>query len=236
MDFKVLEPERNLLAQRVVSCEQLRRELAERSGLRVDLTLTRNRVSLASIRFAGERHARLRLHESFLQAPEDIRAALAAYLRSRMRKHWFTICAYARTISVPAPVHAVACHTKGRVYDLARLADEVNAAYFEGKLACRVGWGRRGGGRMTGRSIRYGSCNMGSRLIRIHPALDDQRVPVDFLRYILYHEMLHLVIPPEYQAGRRIDHPVAFRRVERQFPDFIKHKATAKALLRTLAT
>lgn len=235
MDLNVGKPGANLLGQRAAGCEQMRRVLAERSGLRVDMTLTRNRVSMASIRFVSERHARLRLHESFLRAPDTVQDALVGYLRTRRKKHWHAICAYARTISVPAPVRMTPCHTRGCVYDLAMLAAEVNTAYFGGKLDCRVGWGKRGRV-MRGRSIRYGSCNVGSRLIRIHPLLDDTRVPVDFVRYILYHEMLHLVIPPEYQAGRRMDHPVTFRRMERLFPAFEKHKLTAKALLRELAT
>jgi predicted SprT family Zn-dependent metalloprotease len=235
MDFKVVEPGANLLAQRAAACEQMRWILAERSGLRVDMTLTRNRTSMASIRFVSERHARLRLHESFVRSPDTVQDALVGYLRTRRKKYWHTICAYARTISVPAPARITPCHTRGCVYDLSMLAEEVNTTYFDGKLDCRVGWGKRGRV-MGGRSIRYGSCNVASRLIRIHPLLDDTRVPVDFVRYILYHEMLHLVIPPEYQGGRRMDHPVAFRRMERQFPDFGTHKLTAKALLRVLAT
>jgi len=234
MDFKVIEPVENSLAQRAHVCEQMRRGLSERSGMRVDLTLTRNRVSMASIRFMSERHARLRLHESFVRAPDVVQSALVGYLRSRRKQHWATICSYARVIPTYAPARPVPCHTRGRVYDLALLAQEVNARHFGGDLHCRVGWGKRGQ-RTTGRSIRYGSCNVDSRLIRIHPLLDDARVPVDFVRYILYHEMLHLVIQPVSQAGRRIDHPAAFRRMERQFPDFGRHKATAKALLRILS-
>jgi len=34
-------------------------------------------------------------------------------------------------------------------------------------------------------------------MIRINPALDQPFVPLWFLRYVLYHEMLHSVVPDE---------------------------------------
>ncbi len=234
MDFRVSEASDNPIRARLRACEHFRRVLSEGSGMRVDLTLTRNRVSMASIRFVHEGHARLRLHESFVHAPDDVQGALVGYLRSRRKKYWSSICGYAREIPVTAPARQAPCHTQGRVYDLAVLAAEINERYFEGSLVYRVGWGRRGSN-STGRSIRYGSCNVETRLIRIHPFLDDERIPADFVRYILYHEMLHLVVPPVMQGGRRIDHPAAFRRLERQFPDFQRHKEMAKALLRERA-
>jgi len=235
MDFRVLGGGGdNPIRARMRACEHFRRVLSERSGLRVELTLTRNRVSMAAVRFVGERHAQVRLHEAFVEAPEAVLLALAGYLRSRRRKYWVVVCDYARSIVVAPPARVVPCHTRGRVYDLAALADAVHQQYFGGRLEFRVGWGRRGrwGG---GRSIRYGSCNVASRLIRIHPLLDDTRVPEDFVRYILYHEMLHLVIPPEMCGRRRMDHPLAFRQRERHFPDIARHRQTAKALLHLLA-
>ena len=202
--------------------------------MRVEVTFTRNRVSMASIRFVREGYARLRLHESFMHAPEDVQAALVGYLRTRRQKYWSSICGYARQIRVPAPPRSIPCYAKGRVYDLAALAQAVNDEYFDGRLTYRVGWGRRGGHSKC-RSIRYGSCNVETRLIRIHSFLDDNRIPAGFVRYILYHEMLHLVVPPVVREGRRIDHPAAFRRLERQFPDFQRHKELATLLLRERA-
>lgn len=223
----------NPLASRALACESFRRVLAERSGLRVELVLTRNRVSMASVRFLREGYVRLRLHEAFREAPDTVQRALVAYLRTRRREHWHVICDFSRTIPVRPPLQPVACHTSGRVYDLAHLAAEVHATFFAGGLDFRVGWGRRGGVGM-GRSIRYGSCNPETGLIRIHPLLDDARVPEDFIRYILFHEMLHLVIPPQLEGGRRVDHPVAFRKRERTFPGFSGHKRLARELLRIL--
>jgi len=56
------------------------------------------------------------------------------------------------------------------------------------------------------------------RVIRINPALDQPFVPPWFLRYVLYHEMLHSVVPDEtLSRNRRRVHTEEFNRREREF-------------------
>jgi hypothetical protein len=57
-------------------------------------------------------------------------------------------------------------------------------------------------------------------LIRIHPALDQSWVPRYFVEYIVYHEMLHHVIPMPERNGRRQLHTPEFRARERAFAHF----------------
>ena len=58
-------------------------------------------------------------------------------------------------------------------------------------------------------------------MIRINPALDQPFVPLWFLRYVLYHEMLHSVVPDEMLSrSRRRVHTEEFNRRERKFPDY----------------
>ena len=58
-------------------------------------------------------------------------------------------------------------------------------------------------------------------MIRIHPLLDQPFVPRWFLEYVLYHEMLHSVVPDETNsAGRRRIHTAEFYRRERAFPRY----------------
>jgi hypothetical protein len=74
---------------------------------------------------------------------------------------------------------------------------------------------RRGG---RGRTIRFGSYIAEHDLIRIHPALDAPWVPRFFVESIVYHEMMHAVIPIAKDAsGRRCIHSSEFRRREREF-------------------
>jgi hypothetical protein len=58
-------------------------------------------------------------------------------------------------------------------------------------------------------------------VIRIHPLLDQPFVPRWFLEYVLYHEMLHSVVPEETDAaGRRRVHTEEFYRREKAFPRY----------------
>ena len=55
-------------------------------------------------------------------------------------------------------------------------------------------------------------------MIRIHPLLDAPFVPTWFLEYVVYHEMLHAVVPEEIdEHGRRRVHTREFYRRERKF-------------------
>jgi hypothetical protein len=67
------------------------------------------------------------------------------------------------------------------------------------------------------------------RLIRVHPILDRPWVPRYFVSYIVYHEMLHHVIPQSQGSGRRMLHPPIFQARERLFRDFDRALAWEKA-------
>jgi predicted metal-dependent hydrolase len=70
------------------------------------------------------------------------------------------------------------------------------------------------------RSIKLGSYCARDRLIRVHPRLDDPSVPRFFVEYVVYHEMLHHVLPPDVRGGRRQLHDARFKRMERAFPRY----------------
>ncbi len=224
------------------AAEQLRRYLSEAGRCRVDLTPTRNRVSMISVVFVNDGHARIRLHEQFLAAPPPVRDALAAYLRSRRRREWKAVADYARRIPVQAAGTTVPAlrplSARGNVHDLSRIAADVNACFFGGRIRCRIGWGdrrRRPARRRTrSRSIRYGSWSVPTRTVRIHPLLDDVRVPRAFVAYIVFHEMLHAAVPGEQRADRRVDHGPVFRQLEGRYPDIARMREMARDLLPVL--
>ena len=72
----------------------------------------------------------------------------------------------------------------------------------------------------TRRTIKLGSYSAVERLIRVHPVLDKPWVPCHRSPYILYHEMLHHVIPASQGTGRRMLHPPLFVARERLFRDY----------------
>ena len=113
---------------------------------------------------------------------------------------------------------------EGRHFDLQRIFKQLNETYFNGRLrGYKVEWGRRRKQRPKDYFI-FGTIQEEDRVIRINPQLDQSFVPSWFLRYILYHEMLHSVIPDEELGnGRRRVHTEEFNRRERQYRGY--HRA-----------
>jgi hypothetical protein len=107
---------------------------------------------------------------------------------------------------------------EGKHFDLRQIFDALNERYFRGRLrGYKVVWGRRRKHRPREYFI-FGTIQEEDRVIRINPLLDQLFVPLWFLRYVLYHEMLHSVVPDETgPGGRRRVHTEEFNRRERQF-------------------
>jgi len=204
--------------------EALRLELEKRSACRIMLTITNNTSNLMSVTVApGGGHAKLRLHHMFLDAPEEIRIALAHWVRHpRSRKYGDCFRSFIAQRnhqirkSQPAPARII---TRGTVYDLKSIFDELNASFFNSTVEAAISWGKGSSGPM--RSIRFGSYYEATRLIRIHPRLDQAFVPFFVVRYIVYHEMLHAHLGvSRNENGRRQIHPRRFKVMESSFPDY----------------
>ena len=110
---------------------------------------------------------------------------------------------------------------EGRYFDLQRIFADLNQRYFRNRLrGYEVKWGRRRKHRPKEYFI-FGSIQEEDRVIRINPLLDQPFVPGWFLRYVLYHEMLHSVVPDEPAGrGRRRVHTEEFNRREQKFPGY----------------
>lgn len=217
-------------AERLRLAEQLRAELSRQSGIQVQLRINDNVSTMMTVRHVhGARAARLNLHHMFLDAPPAVVAALAHWVRHpRSRKHADLFNEYirARRDRIAAkPARPARIVTDGHCHDLQRLYDEVNAEHFGGRIEAVITWGNfPSPGRR--RSIRLGSYAPGDRVIRIHPHLDAAYVPEWFVRYIVFHEMLHAHLGiAELPSGRRAVHPPAFRRIEESYPDHARAAA-----------
>jgi hypothetical protein len=115
---------------------------------------------------------------------------------------------------------------QGRYFNLRAVFNKLNASYFGNKLkGYTVVWGRRRKQRPR-ESIVFGTIQEEDRIIRIHPLLDRSFVPQWFLEYVMYHEMLHAVVPDRYdEQGRRQIHHEGFYERERKFRWFRRAKA-----------
>ncbi len=104
----------------------------------------------------------------------------------------------------------------GDVFDLAGLFENLNQTYFGGALQVRqLGWSPVRSAR------RLGHYDPAHDAIVLSRRLDNPLVPEYVVRFVLYHEMLHLHfgdLPPDASGRRRI-HSAAFRRAEKRHPD-----------------
>ncbi|HWM93189.1 MAG TPA: hypothetical protein VN493_20665 [Thermoanaerobaculia bacterium] len=212
--------------------ELLRRLNRLSSGRLRSLTLTDNRRTILSVRpapAADRTRLELRIHHSFLEAPEDVLRAVADFVDSKkgserarqalnlIREH------FSRHKGAAGRVRRPVLRSAGCVLDLREIVDDLNRRYFEGRLSAEVTWGRATGaaGRVCRRgrtaSLQLGSYSYEDNLIRVHRVLDNPDVPRYVVEAVVHHELLHADMPPEVRNGRRFFHTPEFRQRERQF-------------------
>lgn len=211
---------------------ELQHELVRLTGTRIQLMITDNSRTVMSMtpdRASGG--VRVRLHRMFLDADAYVVRAVAAWVRHpKSRAGTEAIDAFIRENRHrmrKKPRRVVMTQPCGAHFDLQRLFDEINAKYFENAITAAITWGKRGNGaRRRQRSIRFGSYTVEDNLIRLHPALDCAFVPEYFVRYIVFHEMLHARLGiEESETGRRRIHTREFVRIERAYPDYVRARA-----------
>ncbi|QXE27398.1 M48 family metallopeptidase [Chlamydia buteonis] len=120
-------------------------------------------------------------------------------------------------------------YTPGKVYNLEKIYQDLNLRLFEGFLNLKIGWFGR---ERSGSALRavLGSYHEEEKLIRIHRSLDSDDIPLFFMEYIIYHEMVHSVVPLEYSpSGRTIFHGKKFKECEKRFPLYESAIAWEKA-------
>ena len=86
----------------------------------------------------------------------------------------------------------------GETYDLEKMFAKLNRGYFGGELTKpTITWSQRRTRRILGHHDRVYDT------ITISKTLDSLDVPEWFVKYILYHEMLHIKHPARLINGRR---------------------------------
>ena len=195
-----------------------------RVAMRVD---PRPRIEITHLPglYRGFRHGediRMAFSEGFLMAPPGVITSLVkvALPYTRKKPHQTAIHAYAETPAfrnrlleveqaggaVPAP------RTAGRTHDLADVFRSVNRDYFDNRLAMpRIQWNH------ISTLREFGRFEPATDTIVLSRRLDAPDVPEVVVAYVLYHELLHLVLGARREGSRRRYHTRAFRRAEQRF-------------------
>jgi hypothetical protein len=205
----------------------LERRLRSRFEARVEVQIHDNTHTMVTYH-RGRGYWRLRLHHMFLAATDEILTALAGYVRfsdsaSSLQLDQFIEQNRAFIRKVPPAVlrRRLRIDPKGDHHDLEQIYGELNRRYFRNRVDATITYGPPPRTRRPRKSIKMGSYSADSKVIRIHPALDQQRVPRYFVEWIVFHEMLHHVHPTRRRSdGRRCVHTPEFLEHERRFHHF----------------
>jgi hypothetical protein len=198
-------------------------------GLR--LTLTDNHYNIVAVRRDPSTYV-VRLHRIFAGAEPRLVRAVARYVVHNDRRASGVLGEFIERhehiISrAPRRPRLVKLRAAGRVYDLNDIFDRLNRQYFEGTLQAQITWGPAVF-RAQQRSIKMGSFSVEDRIIRVHPALDRAEVPLFFVEWIVFHEMLHGRHEIRRSGRRRCFHPPEFLAQEREFADYQRASAWEK--------
>ena len=187
----------------------------------VELSVTDNRRRMVTRTQAGET-LRVRAHMMFLDAPDKVLDALVDYVVNGDRPASALLGEFIHAnsfrIRASRPL-AGPLRTRGRVHDLSAIVADISDRYFESAITDVLAvWGRRTAPRGRKRAtIKLGSYSAAERLVRVHPVLDAEWVPRYFVSYIVFHELLHHVVPAVRLGGHSVLHPPEFVRRERTF-------------------
>ncbi len=206
--------------------QQLEKILRRVFSKRILLAITDNRRTMVAAREVPS-GMWVGVHHMFLDADPFTQHALGRYLRYADRAASSVVDAYieANQQRIRPPKRLNTIRTRGRKHDLASIFNQVNDKYFQGMVDATVTWGRQARRADKQRdSIKLGTYCADRKLIRIHPTLDRSWVPRYFVEYVVFHEMLHHMIPMPVRGGRRDLHSQEFRDSEQ------RHRQYARAL------
>lgn len=199
---------------------KFQREIEARCGKKLKLKINNNRATMLSVRWEPDR-THVSMHRMFLEAPKNVMAELACYLRRKSKTPSPVVKAFIEQgIRKLDYSDQLKVNTLGSVYNLERLYEQINNQYFDGKVKLKITW--YGKPISTKRNkITFGLYSEPQKLIKIHRMLDSLSVPDYVVKFVIYHEMLHHVCPAHVDdKGTLHMHDKAFKKREEQYQYF----------------
>jgi len=200
----------------------LKDQLQKLTGRDLCLIITDNATSMLSVRKKAE-NITVRLHKMFLHAGTDVCLEVADFIK-KGRSNGQNIRSFIRQnrylLKKKSPVK-LKSRVAGENYCLQSIYDSLNSEYFDGAISASITWGKSSSQKRV-RMRTMGSYNAETNSIRINLLLDKKTVPVYFLEFVVYHEMLHAYLGIKTRNGRRSIHSREFRLHEKKFRDYEK--------------
>lgn len=108
----------------------------------------------------------------------------------------------------------LSCNTIEAVYDLQDVFDTVNREYFNNELSAVLRWGRLTSG-VSYQMTRKATDGTTIQIITIAGCYNHHNVPRFAIEAVMFHEMLHIKIPPYKKNGRNVIHSPEFKTAEK---------------------
>lgn len=182
----------------------------------VEIVITKNIFSVFSVK-RNDKKIIVRLSSIFITADDSIIKELALFALNRQpiskNVRYFL---KQQTAPYRKTDRNIAIKHEGKHFDLIEIYNRLNDEYFGNRLNVKITWGKTSKRRKV-RTRQLGNYNENYKLIRINPVLDKETVPLFYLEYVVYHEMLHADIGIKNVNGRRQIHNKEFKEKERQF-------------------
>jgi len=205
------------------------REIEYTAKKKVKLKVNDNHSTMLSVRW-GRDCTFVSMHRIFLDAPQNIMDALACHISTENSDLAPTVKAFieerVRSLDYSQKITSSKLSTQGKVYNLKEMYDSINIEYFNGKLKLAITWfGRPNPGRVRSK-VTFGLYQEALKLVKIHRIMDRKFFPEYFVRFVIYHEMLHHICPGYVtEKGHTRVHTKEFRQKEKAFREYDKAMA-----------
>ena len=205
--------------------QSLEQQLSKDSKKKVSIIVNNNKTTLLKLIKNTKTEAHLSIHRIFLKSPRHIEEAIVQFIngpRTRnMRKILRQFIVERLNNSDNAQKVNKKLYHKGIVYDLIKIFDNLNVEYFDQKLDLSITWFGRSQHKPMLAGKTLGQYDKSLKLIKINKILDHTFIPLYFISFVIFHEMLHHVIPAyTSKNGYCRYHHKVFKEREKQFKHY----------------
>lgn len=193
----------------------------------VKLKINNNRSTMLSVKWGAE-CTKVSMHRFFLDAPSNVMDELACYIKKEHSTMTPSVKSFIEeSVQRMDYTHILKkdkLEVVGKHYNLQALMDRVNEEYFQGVYDLHITWfqGRR---RSVRSQFTFGLYHAPLKLVKINRLLDRADIPEFILSFVIYHEMLHHVVPSYCdEKGIRKIHNKEFKSMEKQFREYDRAK------------
>ena len=210
--------------------ERFKEKLANNLDIDLEVVINENRSTMLNILARKRDWAKISVHKMFLDAPENIISAIAHYVKGTRRDRAgkdLLIRGYIQSnlnrFNYSEQLDQRKFSTQGRYFDLQEIYDRLNRVYFKSALDLKITWYGTAGRKKRRSKIVFGQYFDHLKLVKIHRLLDDPFFPDYFVIFVVYHEMLHHIVPGHFDGkGIYRVHGSDFKDLEKEFADYEK--------------